>query len=129
MEAARRHGAPALRVPREDGMPRGSGWVAAPFIELLARRARQRGLLIPDRVHGLRDTGQMTVDRIHDVIASLPHGVTELYLHPATCDAHRAHTPGYAHRGEFDALVSARCRSAVAAGDVRLRNFAAIARG
>ena len=28
MDAAKRHGARALRVPREDGMPRGSGWIA-----------------------------------------------------------------------------------------------------
>jgi hopanoid biosynthesis associated protein HpnK len=127
MDAAIRHGARALRVPREQGKPQGFGWVAAPFIRSLARRARQRGFVIPDRVHGLRHSGQMTIARVREAIASSPHGVSELYLHPATDDRHPAHTKGYAHRGEFDALLSAECRQAVAHGDVRLCNFASLA--
>ena len=127
VDAATRHRARALRVPREEGMPRGTEWFAAPFVRLLARRARARGLLTPDRVHGLRDTGQMTATRIRHAIASMQHGVSELYLHPATCDAHGARTAGYAHRAEFDALLSDECRRAATAADIRLGSFSAFA--
>ena len=126
MDAAERHGVRALRVPKEDGMPQGSGWFAAPFIRLLARRARERGFVIPDRVYGLRHTGQMTKARVGAAIACIPHGVSELYLHPATDDRHHAHAKGYAHRSEFDALVSDECRRAVAHADVQLCNFASL---
>jgi predicted glycoside hydrolase/deacetylase ChbG (UPF0249 family) len=129
MDAAERHGARALRVPREEGVPRGSGWLAAPFVGLLGRRARDRGFLTPDRVHGLRHSGHMTTDRVRAVIDAVPHGISELYLHPATDDAHAGHTEGYAHRAEFDALRADACRRAVATGDVRLSNFASLSGG
>ncbi len=129
MDAAQRHGAKALRVPREDGVPRGSEWLAAPFVRLLGRRARDRGFVTPDRVHGMRHSGHMTTARVREVIDSMPHGISELYLHPATGDEHEARTKGYAHRAEFDALRSELCRRAVTAGDVHLCNFASLSAG
>ncbi len=123
LDAAARHGVRALRAPVETGRPRGSGWLAAPFAAWLRRRARARGMLTPDRVVGLADSGRMTVDRLVAALQALGDGLSEVYLHPAYSDDFPGHGDGYRHRDEFAALVSERSRETVAAFGIRLTSF------
>ncbi len=123
LNAASRHGVPALRAPVEPGRPRGSGWLAAPFARSLQRRARRRGVLVPDRVFGLAATGRMTAAMVCQSLARVRPGVNELYLHPATRDDFEGHGPGYHHRAELQGLIDERCIAAIRASDIRLGSF------
>ena len=113
----------ALRVPREPrdllrraepgARPRPALDIA-PWAALLAVRARQAGLLIPDRTLGLAWSGAMTPERVTGLLRHLPEGLTELYTHPATAGGFLGEAPGYRYADERDALVAREARDAVA---------------
>ncbi len=83
LRIGRRYGMRALRVPREPreilrraepgARPRAALDIA-PWAALLAVRARQAGLLIPDRTLGLAWSGAMTPKRVAGLLAHLPDG-------------------------------------------------------
>lgn len=104
-----RDGGRARRVAARAGL--------APFTAWLRARARRAGLRTNDRVFGLHDSGEMDEARVLHVLATLPAGTSELYLHPATRRAPvlDRFMPGYRHEDELAALVSPRVRAAVAA--------------
>ena len=116
MAAIGRHfGLRAVRVPLEPlqvlrKIERQTPWapalLTAPFAILLRRRLRAAGLLAPDRLFGLRWSGEMTRERLSGLIRNLPNGLSEIYLHPATGPFPGA-APGYRYREEFDALMAA----------------------
>jgi hopanoid biosynthesis associated protein HpnK len=119
-----RFGLRAARVPLESVQvlrkiepqtPWAPALLTAPFALLLRRRFRAAGLLAPDRVFGLQWSGRMTRDRLAGLIRNLPHGLSEIYLHPATGPFAGA-AAGYHYREELDALrapeVIAACRDA-----------------
>ena len=81
---------------------------------LLAVRARQAGLLIPDRTLGLAWSGAMTPARVAGLLAHLPDGLTELYTHPATGGGFPGEAPGYAYAAERDALIAPATRATLA---------------
>jgi len=101
LSVGRHFGVSALRVPREPHM-RG----LAPWIALLQMRAHRAGLVTPDAVFGLRWSGQMTADRLAEVLRGLPSGIVEIYTHPATADTFAGHAPGYRYREELAALCN-----------------------
>jgi hopanoid biosynthesis associated protein HpnK len=128
----RRFGLHAVRVPQEPlsvlrkiepRTPRTPGLVTAPFASLLRRRFRAAGLVSPDRVFGLHWSGRMTSRRLTGLIAHLPEGLTEVYLHPAT-GSYPGSAPGYRYREELEALTSSQVLSACHDGAVRLGGFA-----
>jgi hopanoid biosynthesis associated protein HpnK len=96
--------------------------LSAPFAHLLRRRVRAAGLLAPDQVFGLRWSGQMTRPRLTGLIANLPEGLTEIYLHPATGRFAGA-AAGYRYREEFDALMAPEVVAAVRDASLRLGGF------
>lgn len=111
----RRYGMRAIRVPREPravlraaepGATPKPALDIAPWAGLLAVRARQAGLLIPDRTLGLAWSGAMTPQRVAGLLGHLPDGLTELYTHPATRGGFPGEAPGYAYAAERDALIS-----------------------
>ncbi|KQP89044.1 hopanoid biosynthesis-associated protein HpnK [Methylobacterium sp. Leaf117] len=127
LAAGRRHGMRAIRVPRETravlraaepGANPKPALDTAPWAALLAVRARQQGLLIPDRTLGLAWSGAMMPARVQGLLAHLPDGLTELYSHPATGSGFPGEAPGYAYVAERDALVAPESLAA-AAGFVR----------
>ena len=93
-----------------------------PLAGLLRRRLRAAGLLVPDRVFGLRWSGRMTRPRLAGLIGHLPEGLTEIYLHPATGSFPGA-AAGYGYRDELDALTCAPVLAATRAGGLRLGGF------
>lgn len=124
IDAARRHGANALRAPVEPGRPKGSARLATAFARRLRDRATRAGMLAPTRVFGLTDSGRMDTGRMSASLTGVSEGLNELYLHPATCDDWPGHTPGYRYRAEFEALTAPAVRAAVEARGARLGNFA-----
>ena len=115
LAAGLRHGMRAIRVPRETravlraaepGANPRAALDSAPWAALLAVRARQAGLLIPDRTLGLVWSGAMTPGRVAGLLAHLPDGLTELYTHPATAGGFPGEAPGYAYAAERDALIA-----------------------
>jgi hopanoid biosynthesis associated protein HpnK len=110
----RRFGVRAVRVPEEPLAvlrkiePATSGAasrVTAPFARLLKRRLTASGLATADRVFGLHWSGCMTRERLAGLIAHLPEGLSEIYLHPAT-GAYLGSAPQYRYREELEALIS-----------------------
>lgn len=89
----------------------------APFAAWLRASARRAGLRTNDQVFGLYDSGRMDEARVLGVIAALPPGSSELYLHPATgrAPALDRFMADYRHADELAALLSPRVRAAVAA--------------
>lgn len=120
VRVARQFGARCIRLPLETTSGRVHG--ASARLEQLAtrqsaralrRRLRRAGLCHNDHIVGLRDTGQMTEQRLLQQITTLPSGVTEIYSHPATCNAGISSAKGYDHVGELQALTSARVQQAL----------------
>jgi hopanoid biosynthesis associated protein HpnK len=118
----RRFGLHAARVPLEPAAilrkiepstPRMPALAIAPWALLLRRRFRAAGFFTCDRVFGLQWSGSMTRGRLCGLIAHLPSGTSEFYLHPATAP-YPGCAPGYRYREELEALtapeVAAACR-------------------
>lgn len=123
----RRYGMTAIRVPREPrallraaepGANPRPALDIAPWAGLLAVRARQAGLLIPDRTLGLAWSGGMSAQRVAGLLRHLPGGLTELYTHPATAGGFPGEAPGYAYAAERDALIAQASRAAVSGPEV-----------
>jgi len=123
IDAARRHGARAIRTPIEPGTPSGSARLAVAFARRLRARAARAGLVTPDRVFGLADSGRMDTARTLEALAGVSDGLNELYLHPAVRDDWAGHAPAYRYRAEFEALTAAAVRERVAASGARLGRF------
>jgi chitin disaccharide deacetylase len=127
----RRYGLRAARVPLEPaailrkvepGTPRMAALALAPWALLLRRRFRAAGLLSGDRVFGLQWSGGMTRDRLCGLIAHLPPGLSEIYLHPATAP-YPGSAPGYRYREELEALTSPEVAAACRERAVQLGGF------
>ena len=122
----------AIRVPREPrdllrraepgARPR-PAWDIAPWAALLAVRARQAGLLIPDRTLGLAWSGAMTPGRVAALLDHLPNGLTELYTHPAIAGGFPGEAPGYAYAAERDALIAPQARDILRSDGIRSGGF------
>jgi len=105
-------GIPAVRLPREPGVT----GLLSPWLAIMRRRLRAARIAHNDYVFGLSDSGSMEEARLLEILARLPEGVTEIYLHPAleSGAAIAASMAGYRHADELAALVSPRVRTAVA---------------
>ncbi|HEY4078367.1 MAG TPA: hopanoid biosynthesis-associated protein HpnK [Rhizomicrobium sp.] len=125
------HGVKGARVPLEPQAVlgrvekhRASGVVAltTPFAKGLRRRFRRAGIAAPDSVFGLAWSGAMTPDRLAGLIANLPDGLSEIYMHPAT-GGYPGSAPGYRYREELAALVDPRMADLIAAHNIRVGGF------
>jgi len=132
LRIGRDFGMRALRVPREPreilrraepGAAPRAALDTAPWAALLAVRARQAGLLIPDRTLGLAWSGAMTPRRVAALLTHLPDGLTELYTHPATAGGFPGEAPGYAYAAERDALIDPAARATVVRAGTRCGGF------
>jgi len=114
LKIGRRYGMRAIRVPQEPqavlakaepGSRIGRAHVTSPFTRLLRRRLRGSGLCVPDAVFGLAWSGRMNAARLAGLMAHLPDGLSEIYLHPATAGAFDGAAPGYRYEEELLALT------------------------
>jgi len=106
----------------EPATPWAPALLTAPFAVLLRHRLRAAGLLAPDRVFGLRWSGQMTRHRLAGLIRNLPDGLNEIYLHPATGPFAGA-AADYHYREELEALMAAEVVAACRDPSLRLGGF------
>ncbi|MGV8920748.1 MAG: hopanoid biosynthesis-associated protein HpnK [Pseudomonas sp.] len=109
LSIGREFGLRAVRLPAEPGM---GPWLR-PWLRLMSWRLDRAGIVYNDHVFGLRHSGGMHEGVLLELLQRLPHGLSELYLHPAT---HGGLTPGmadYRHADELAALLSPRVRSAI----------------
>jgi hopanoid biosynthesis associated protein HpnK len=128
LKAARVPLEPAQLLRRVEPSARRTGALTtAPWALLLRRRLRAAGVLTSDRVLGLAWSGHMTRARLCGLLAVLPPGLTEIYLHPAT-GPYPGSAPGYGYREELDALTAPETAAACRAAGIELGGFADFAR-
>ena len=132
IEIGARHGLRGARAPVEpvavidaiEPVTRGiADRVAAPWARSIKARLIRAGLTVPDQVFGLAWSGGMTAGRLRALIAQLPPGLSEIYLHPGTAAAYPGSAPGYLYPDELAALTDDGVRDEVAAQAVRLGRF------
>ncbi len=135
LRIGREFGLRAVRVPEEPlwfATRGGAPWAAPasaallkPWVTLVKRRVRAAGLFHNDRIFGIACSGAMIEARLLEVLARLPPGVTEIYLHPATesGSAVGESMPGYRHAEELAGLVSEAVRTAIARCGARLGGY------
>ena len=132
LKIGKSRGLRAMRVPleprgvlaaAEPGTAPAPAYVTGPWARLLRRRLRQAGLLTPDSVFGLSWSGAMTPTRLRGLIAHLPEGLSEIYLHPATAGGFEGSAPGYRYGEELAALMDAGVAEAARDPHIRLGGF------
>jgi hopanoid biosynthesis associated protein HpnK len=96
--------------------------LTAPFARLLRGKLRRAGIAAPDQVFGLSWSGAMRTERLMGLIAHLPEGLSEIYMHPAT-GAYPGSAPGYEYAAELAALTDPRMPALIREGDIRLGGF------
>ncbi len=133
MSIGARYGMRALRVPVEPWSviagidpqtQRLIGRVTAPWAVVVRNRARRAGLITPDAVFGLAWSGAMTAARLAPLLAKLPAGLVEIYLHPAENSAFVGAAPGYRYAEDFAALCDPACISAARRSGYALGGYA-----
>lgn len=112
VEIGRRYGMDAVRAPCEplEALRRvepvnGGGEIERFCGNRLKDRLWASGMWSPDHVFGLCWSGAMNTRRVASLIEHLPDGISEIYLHPATC-AYPGSTRGYQYAEEFRALMA-----------------------
>jgi chitin disaccharide deacetylase len=130
LEVGRDYGMPAVRVPDEPFwfaarsagvLPGLAQALLSPWIALMKHRLHRARIFHNDRIFGMAGSGAMDEAGLLAILARLPPGVSEIYLHPAT-QSGSAITPSmshYRHAEELDALSSPRVRAALNAVAVR----------
>jgi hopanoid biosynthesis associated protein HpnK len=132
VKAAKAHGVKGARVPLEPQAVLGriehhksSGVVmlTAPFARALRARFRRAGIAAPDSVFGLAWSGAMTAARLAGLIAHLPDGLNEIYMHPAT-GPYPGCAPGYQYAAELAALTDPQMPGLLTAQGIKTGGFA-----
>jgi hopanoid biosynthesis associated protein HpnK len=130
LEVGRDYGMPAMRVPdepfwfaaRSGGvLPGVAQALLSPWIAQMKHRLHRARIFHNDRIFGMAGSGAMDEAGLLAILARLPPGVSEIYLHPAT-QSGSAIAPSmshYRHAEELDALSSPRVRAALNAVAVR----------
>jgi hopanoid biosynthesis associated protein HpnK len=115
-----------VRVPAEPWWAaHPSALLLAPWLGLMKRRLRSAGIPYNEHVFGIANSGHMNEQRLLQILAHLPQGVTEIYLHPAIESGATITRSmnGYRHADEFAALMSPQVRAAIAALQVSCGGF------
>ena len=127
-----RHGMRAARIPLEPHgvlarLEPGHAPSPQPLVTFVAKLSRRRfaraGIMVPDQVFGLAWSGAMTAARLQGLIAALPPGLSEIYLHPATSSVFEGAAPGYGYADELSALTNPEVIAAAAGPGFRLGGF------
>jgi chitin disaccharide deacetylase len=127
LRIGRDFGLRAVRVPAEPATAMAR--LLMPWFALMRYRLRQAGMDCNDQIFGLTHSGAMDEPRLLRILAALPPGVTEIYLHPGTTSG-TAISPamaGYRHRDELQALLSPAVRAALSDPTIQRGGYADIA--
>ena len=121
LDIGREYGMKAMRLPFEANAPL---WLR-PWIARVKARLDRAGIAHNDYVVGIADSGRMDEAAWLAALADLPHGVGEIYCHPAVA-GERALSDGmktYRHEDELRALLSPKVARAIRAAGVRVGGF------
>ncbi|MFM0740200.1 hopanoid biosynthesis-associated protein HpnK [Paraburkholderia xenovorans] len=121
VDIGRDYGMRAIRLPYEVGTP---VWLR-PWIAMVRARLNREGIAYNDYVVGIARSGQMDEAAMLAAIQHLPHGVSEIYCHPAV-EGNAPLSRGmqfYRHADELDALMSPRVEAAIRAAGVSVGGF------
>ena len=132
LRIGKRHGAKAMRVPLEptgvlaavETQSKGRAERDPPWARLLRRRLGKAGITTPDQVFGLAWSGAMTAPRLAGLLAHLPEGLSEIYLHPAKAGGFPGAAPGYRYAEELAALTDPAVITAAGSTGIRRGGFA-----
>jgi hopanoid biosynthesis associated protein HpnK len=138
LRVGREFGVKAMRLPVEplwfaQGATRMQAALSAvflsPWLALMRARMRRAGVACNDQLFGVAATGGMDENRFLEILARLPAGVTEIYLHPATESGAtvNASQGGYRHADELAALLSPKVKDALRESQVNIGGYAGIA--
>jgi chitin disaccharide deacetylase len=134
LRVGREFGISAIRVPDEPLWCASGPWawrsrtsaiLLKPWVALMKRRIRAAGIFHNDTVFGLSATGGVDEATLLTMLDSLPRGVSEIYLHPATkrdgplTDSMRE----YRHAEELAGLLSPRVRATIMALNIGTGGF------
>ncbi|QAU24775.1 ChbG/HpnK family deacetylase [Dyella sp. M7H15-1] len=106
----REFGLRAIRLPAEPGM---GPWLR-PWLALMRWRMDKAGIAHNDHVFGIRHSGGMDEQVLLDILQTLPEGLSEVYLHPASHGHLTTSMADYRHVDELAALLSPKVRDAAA---------------
>ncbi|MGF6772308.1 hopanoid biosynthesis associated protein HpnK [Paraburkholderia sp. GAS199] len=121
LEIGRDYGLRAMRLPYEVGAP---VWLK-PWLWIVRRKLTRANIAHNDFVVGIARSGQMDEAAWLAALQNLPHGVVEIYCHPALAGDFplTASMQFYRHADELQALTSARVAAAIRASSLRLGGF------
>ncbi|EDZ99637.1 hopanoid biosynthesis associated protein HpnK [Burkholderia sp. H160] len=121
LDIGRDYGMKAMRLPFEANAPL---WLR-PWIAQVKTRLERAGVAHNDYVVGIAASGRMDEATWLAALADLPHGVGEIYCHPALAgDALSEGMHDYRHADELQALLSPRVAAAISALGARVGGFA-----
>ena len=134
LRIGREFGLSAVRVPYEPMWfaARGAGWLSsvnaallAPWMSWMKYRLHRARILHNDSIFGVAASGAMDEAKLLEIIARLPMGITEIYLHPGTRSGGSlaASMSKYRHADELAALLSSRVRVAIDSANVELGGY------
>ena len=132
LRIGRAFGMRAVRVPlepravllhAEPQTKQATAHIAELYARLLRRRLKAEGLCVPDAVFGLAWSGAMNASRLRGLIAHLPPGLCEIYLHPATQGGFEGAATGYRYEEEFLALTDPEVIARARHEEIRLGGF------
>ncbi len=137
VDLAPEYGVKALRLTREDlatslgcdprfaWRKRWESFVFTRLARAAERKLRARGLVFPDTVFGLHQSGDVHERYLLNLLPQLRAGVTELYCHPSflPCREVQYWTPTYRRDVESSALTSPSVRDAVTEQRIRLMSY------
>jgi hopanoid biosynthesis associated protein HpnK len=126
IRVSRECGVRAIRVPDEPlwFAARNAGATAVlsnaalkPWVLLMKYRLRAARIFHNDAIFGIANSGAMNEQQLLAILARLPFGITEIYLHPATLSGGviASNMATYRHADELAALLSPRVRAAMVA--------------
>ena len=135
LQVGREYGLPAVRFPYEpffpscraagEGMPRRllMRIFLAPWTGLMRIRLSRNNVPCNDFLFGLHDTGRMGKDRVLQLLAHLPQGVSEMYFHPAVTGWGEPSMEGLRPERELEALLSREVAEALQANGIRSTSY------
>ncbi len=102
-----------------------SSMLLAPWLAIMRRRLRARGIAHNDRVFGIACSGRLDEATLLEILGRLPAGTSEIYLHPTTQPSRAAQSSTATEPGvdELAALLSVRVSAAVAASGASLGGY------
>lgn len=133
LEIGSEFGIRAMRVPQEPlWLARASGSKALvgavflrPWLALMKRRLRQHGVMHNDSVFGIACSGNLDEATLLAILANLPLGATEIYLHPGvSAPPGEMSATAQPHVSELQALTSRRVRAALESTNAMCGGFA-----